>query len=199
MRQLHGPSSELDVEFHLDAGTMTLKQALHNSPSCPGPRSTAAMHFNSNNSTFVNLQGLADNSLLLTIELHQKTSTAAMQPRPTTGEEQGDKAADLGPCYQICGFHLDLVPDCALVSALALDHRPKQSIQLLLPQNRVSDWKTVAIILLTFRQINTTTWYRMMSSGQLSKVAGFDWAQVQTKAKQSSEGMVEISGRQEAR
>lgn len=50
-------------------------------------------------------------------------------------------------------------------------------LQLRIPHDRAMAWKTVALTLLTQRQIDCKTWHLIASTKDSLKVAGFDWAQ----------------------
>ena len=54
-------------------------------------------------------------------------------------------------------------------------------MQIRIPYNRTMGWKTVALALLTYREIDRETWHRLVSAKLPMGVAGFDWVRLQLK------------------
>lgn len=180
MRQLHGQHTELDAIFDIVSGTMFLKQKLRDPKVWPQVQHLTAVCFNQSNSAFVNLEGLADNSLLLIFKL--KTT------KPAT-KKQKDMSTKLKIRQQDYGFITDQ-DGGPLLKALR-DHAGKEGtiLQLRLPKNRIDAWGTVALILLTYREINPTIWHQIVSNKNLSSIAGLDWAQIREKMSSTSRSL----------
>lgn len=86
IRQLHLEHAEFDVTFDILSGTMILKQTVRDPAVSPTIQHVTSVHFDRSNTTFVNLEGLVDNSLLLTFKLKVSTS-----PTPTPAKESNRK------------------------------------------------------------------------------------------------------------
>lgn len=127
----------------------------------PNPREMSCktyLQLNSQNSTFVNLQGLADNSLLLTVRI--------------------DKAGKYLKPQQKYRCYWPEIGESRLYSDLVLCNWQHKMLRLRLPEPRVKDWKTVALILRTFRRISGSTWSWMINMEDPPAVAGLDWSEL---------------------
>lgn len=51
-------------------------------------------------------------------------------------------------------------------------------LQLRIPHDRATGWKTVALALLTYRQIDCRAWHYLASLDDSLDIAGFDWAEL---------------------
>jgi hypothetical protein len=158
-RQLNQPGADLDVTF-LPVERMAI---LRESAPGPDPRTMAcktSIQLDSRNARFVNLQGLPDNSLLLSVRV--------------------DKAGrDLRPqmkyrCYWPQPARGRLYTDLVLCSW------DEMTLQLLLPASRVKGWKTVALIARSFRRISAHTWGWMVGLKDPPAVAGLDWREIES-------------------
>lgn len=117
------------------------------------------VQLNSENSTFVNLQGLPDNSLLLSIRIDK----AGRHLKPQ------QKYRCYWPDQERSKLYTDLV-QC---------NWPQMTVHLILPAPRIKGWKTVALIVWTFRRISTHTWSWMVSLRDPPPVAGLNWREIE--------------------
>ncbi|KAJ5921390.1 hypothetical protein N7466_009716 [Penicillium verhagenii] len=147
------------------------------------------VQFDQINHTLVNLEGLADNSLLLTVSFDSPKSrmkgtgpgsgpdsgldwcsaddleyfsTKLRIRHQTYGWDQGAQSNG-GPLYEYLTKGLD----------------GEQILQLRLPSDRIEGWQTVSLILLTYRKINPAIWHRVRSRLHNSEVAGLDWSKIE--------------------
>lgn len=180
MHQLHQEHAEFDVTYDIVSGTMVLKQNFSDPGTCPPEQFMTAVFFNQSNTTFTNLEGLADDSLLLTFKLNSATSSN-MKPNAKVEMKQLGTPGKLKVKYRNNAFAANKTP---FYKAFADWNGEEKLLQLLLPKSRIKSWKTVALILLTFREINITIWHRMVNDGRLRDLAGFDWARVREKVQE---------------
>lgn len=183
VRQLHGPHAELDVSFDIITGTMILKQKVRDPKNWPWTQHKASVYFNQTNSIFVNLKGLEDNSLLFTFKILSSAGASQTQIGYRNGNTPDIPAQKLRTRHQDRGFIPGEMNEVPLFTNLLDCPWREKYMRLLLPANRIKAWKTVALILLTFRKINPTIWHRITSSESLPRIAGLNWAQVEKKAK----------------
>lgn len=178
---LHGPHTELDVMFDVLSGTMTLKQKVID-PTTSSSSHRTAIHFTQSNSAFVNLEGLTDNSLLFTF---RPLSPLAADVPSKTMTKQDSMGRKLKVRTFVGGFSREK-PSMGPLFKHAVDIcGPNKVLQLHLPQSRINDWATAALILLTYREINLTAWAHMARNERLQEVAGLNWAQIKEKASPS--------------
>lgn len=180
MHQLHQEHAEVDVTFDIVSGNMILKQDAYDPEPCPPLQFMTAVFFNESNTTFVNLEGLADNSLLLTFRLNSANSSN-MEPKLQVEKKQQGISGKLKIKYRDHAFTTNKTP---FFKAFAGWDRQEKILQLRLPETRIKSWKTVALILLTYREINTSIWHRMVNDGRLRDLAGFDWTRVREKVRE---------------
>lgn len=174
MHKLHQEHTEFDITFDILSGTMVLKQNYRDPETWPLVQFMTAVFFNQNNTTIVNLEGLADNSLLLTFKLNS-TGSSTMKPNLKVEKTQLGPSGKLKVRYRDNAFATNNTP---FFKTFADWDGEEKILQLFLPQNRIKSWKTVALILLTYREINTTIWHRLVNDGRLRDLAGFDWTRV---------------------
>jgi hypothetical protein len=177
MHQLHGPTTQLDATFDIIYGTMGLQQKMRDPktwPEAPEAQSKVKVQFDTANSTLVNLEGLADNSLLFTFKL--------LWADPTKTKTKQKPRSKLMLCQEIMGFlPEDQTTQCPLLKALNKNTNKDKTLQLHLPENRINPWLTAALILLTFREINPAIWHRITTQQKAKDVAGLNWVQIREK------------------
>ena len=113
---------------------------------------------------FMNLEGLADGSLILTVRI--RSSACAMRGSMISVKEK------------ISGFvppHLE----SKLYNDLYLCDWPRQTLQLFLPEERLVEWKTVALILKSFERITADQWSDMVWMKDRPSVAGLNWRAIE--------------------
>lgn len=163
VRRLHGNDYELEATFDIFKGNFRLLEKLRNQEAGRETRHKEAIFLNQSNSDFLNLEGLNDNSLLL-----------SFRPEPAIKAELVKK---IRHCQQSHDFIYHIV-DSPLCKAI-LDHGSENRIfYLRVPKDCHHGWKTVALVLLTYRKITPKTWYRMVINKSLLDVAGFDWRHI---------------------
>ena len=159
-RRLHGRNYELEATFDFFKGNLRLVESLHDQAIWPETLRKEAIFFNRSNSSFLNLEGLSDNSLLF-----------SFRPESIIKANSVNKPRQRHQTYD---FICDTV-DSPLSNAIlhcASEHR---TLCLRLPKARHKGWKTIALILLTYRKITPKVWYGMVTNEKLVDVAGFDW------------------------
>lgn len=171
LQQLHMDHAEIDVLFDIVSGVMVVKQKVRDPAVWPPVQHSTAVFFTQANTTFVNLEGLADNALLFTLRLNSYNSVKT-QPNNSVENKTPGSPTKLKVMCRDHGF----VANNSIFYKTFKDWKGDEKLlQLLLPADRVDSWRTVALILLTFREINTTIWHRLVND-QKGEVAGFNWA-----------------------
>ncbi|KAJ5684384.1 uncharacterized protein N7477_000729 [Penicillium maclennaniae] len=216
MCQLHEQNTELDASFDVIVGTMRLQQKLRCLNSGPHAQITTTVNFSKHNSAFVNLEGLADNSLLLTFKILSAIQITQVEPNAiqnsgTNGARVKDalnngtsangiflkgtsvqeKHKKLGSKpilrQEVLGFFPDnQTNECPLFKVVNANLDMEKTMQLHLPKDRISSWMTVGLILLTFREITATIWHRITTQQKGKDVAGLNWVQVREQTAQIS-------------
>lgn len=117
---------------------------------------------------FENLKGLPNNDLLLSFRMRSSFCCAWGKNKMTYKEK-----------------YLGFTPN-KLESRLYNDFYqcdwPEQHLELLMPADRIMGWKTVALILKTFKRISAENWCHMVKIGKKKKfprVAGLDWMAIE--------------------
>jgi hypothetical protein len=191
--QLHGKDTELDVTFDIITGTMILKQKIRLSGIWPRVQQKTVMYANQANSVFVNLQGLADNSILLTFKMlprchhdhhHHRQTMETMNLKTKQPSQNQDKSLQSTPpriWRQVRGFFPGLIDEGPLFEELLENYSREKILRLHIPDTRHKGWKTIALILLTYRKIDLPTWHRLVTSEKLTEIAGLNWRLVEKK------------------
>lgn len=159
-RQLNQPGIELDITF------LPVEQFVIIREMIPGPNPyekscKTYIQLNSDNSTFMNIKGLPDNSIQLTIRI--------------------DKAGKYLKPQQKYMCYWPGLGESKLYNDLVLCDWPEMTLSLRLPEARVKDWKTVALILRTFRRISKSTWNWFIALEDPPAVAGLDWERIESE------------------
>lgn len=163
---------------------MVVKQKVRDPIVWPPAQHSTAVFFTQTHTTLVNIEGLADNSLLVTFKLSPSNS-ANTQPKQTAEKKQTGSPTKLKVRCRDHGF---IVNNSLFFKTFEDWKGDEKILQLLLPGDRIDSWRTVALILLTFREINTTIWHRLVND-EMGEVAGFDWAALRDKIKTTSPGL----------
>ncbi|KAJ5628987.1 hypothetical protein N7490_011215 [Penicillium lividum] len=176
--------TELDATFDIISGTMLIKQKIHDPRSRPRIHYETWVQFNQISSIFINLEGLADNSLLFTFKLNSPDPDPDPKPKTKTqSTEEGYRSnSKLRIRHQVYGWEINTVGnESSLYNYLMNCSNDEQILQLRLPHHRIEEWKTVAMILLTYRKINTAIWHRFRARIDRSDIAGFDWTKLEER------------------
>ncbi|KAJ5698898.1 hypothetical protein N7462_000903 [Penicillium macrosclerotiorum] len=180
VQQFHGEHSELSAIFDFFAGNMVLKQEVKDPRDGQTTQHKIAIYFNKTNTAFVNLEALADNSLLLTFNLREIKTVEADIEANTRAEY---KQAILGTTFMIrhqeYGFFVNKLYEGSLFKFIHEWAGDKKTLQLRLPQSRIDGWKTIALILLAYREISPRIWHHFVTSRKLGKITGFNWIETQ--------------------
>ncbi|KAA8647317.1 uncharacterized protein ATNIH1004_006009 [Aspergillus tanneri] len=159
VRELHQPGAELDVVFDLVSNALVLRETIKD-PNRHKTSSIFSVQIDCAKMRFINLIGLEDSSLLLSLRMRR----SACKPK-------GKKMLVTEKFY---GF----APPC-LESRLDNDLYAcgwsKQRLQLFLPEERIRGWKTVALILKTFKEITAEHWCHIVHIINPPPVSGLDW------------------------
>ncbi|KAL4921074.1 hypothetical protein BDW62DRAFT_198519 [Aspergillus aurantiobrunneus] len=148
---------------------MTLRETIGD-PNVPKASYSIGLALHSNMMHFVNLRGLPDNSLLLSFRMRSSFCTATGKNKMLYKEK-----------YQ--GFSPNR-PVSRLYNDFYHCNWTEQHLELLLPAERIMGWKTVALILKTFKQISPENWCHMVKLGKTGKkpaVAGLDWMAIESE------------------
>ncbi|KAB8074019.1 hypothetical protein BDV29DRAFT_191332 [Aspergillus leporis] len=116
------------------------------------------------NMHFLNLEGLADGSLILSVRI--KDSACAV------------KGSKMSVKEKISGFARPRL-ESKLYTDLYLCDWPRQCLQLFLPEERLVEWKTVALILKSFGRITVEQWSDMVWMKNRPSVAGLNWRAIE--------------------
>ena len=179
-RALHGQDTELEAIFDIITGTMLLTQKMRDPNIWPKAQHKTVVSFDQSNSTFVNLEGLADNSLLLTFKFNSPDSTS--QKMGSKIVRRGLVGPKMNILHQDYGFSPTQVNEGPLYHNLSDIPTEDGLFQLHFPQDRIKAWWTVALVLLTYREINSAIWHKIVSNQSLKSIAGLNWLQVQDSA-----------------
>lgn len=173
--------SELDASFDILSGTMFIKQKVRDPGVWPEIQHESLIQFNQRNSTFVNLEGLAGNSLLFTYMINPPNAKMKTSSSSITEHIWGRTGAKLRACHQWYGWETDKNGNEGPLYQYLMDCNGEQILQLHFPNDRIEGWKSVAMILLTYRKINPAIWHHLRTQTSCCELAGFDWAQVEDR------------------
>ncbi|KAJ5808636.1 hypothetical protein N7474_009905 [Penicillium riverlandense] len=82
---------------------------------------------------------------------------------------------------QVRGFLPDMIDEGPLFEQLLDNYSREKILRLHIPDTRHKGWKTIALILLTYRKIDLPTWHRLVTSEKLTEIAGLNWRLVEKK------------------
>lgn len=160
---LHSQNYDIEAIFDIFKGNLRLTEKVRDQEIWPETLHKEAICLTRSNSIFVNLEGLNDRSILF-----------SFQPKSSI---KADLATKLKLCRQSHAFIYDVV-DSPLCKAIVDCTGDNRTFRLRLPMDRHQGWRTIALILLTYRKIVPKTWYRIVTNNSLLDVAGFDWRHV---------------------
>ncbi|KAJ5103325.1 hypothetical protein N7532_003854 [Penicillium argentinense] len=149
---------DIDIIFNIFTGTIRLVEKVDNQPRSEPDKEI--IYLTHSRIKIVNLEGLSDNSLLFSFRPKRSFYPSL--------------ASQLQLCHQVHGFPRDPA-ETPLCKAI-LDNNRNSVLHLVFPSDRHKGWKTIALILLTYRKLSPADWHRITNSQGLGDVAGFNWA-----------------------
>ena len=157
---------------------LTLRETIGD-PKIISTATQYAVHLNPRNSRLININGLPDNSLQVSLEIRPEAcSVRGHRLRLET------KIWSFRPAYVESKLHEEFYR-CSW---------PTMFLRLYLPQSRIRGWKTVAMLLLTFGQLKMDNWFTMMGMEESYPVAGMNLMiveqQIRSDDKRKEEPMV---------
>lgn len=160
--QSGGLTFEVRAVFDALGGIVQLEQTVGDLATTSFAKRQITVRFTPTNSTLVNLEGLADRSLLITFKLNAAlTSTVGVS---SDQEQRADQPV------------VDQVK--TLDQALQMRKGSERTLQLRLPADHANEWRIVALVLVTYGKISVPKAHGIMGSTDRPSVQGFDWAQV---------------------
>ncbi|KAL4935156.1 hypothetical protein BDV06DRAFT_229084 [Aspergillus oleicola] len=163
-RRLDQPGAQLDIVFDLIGSGISLKETIGD-PSIPKTNYSICLLLDSTMWRFDNLKGLADNSLLLTFSMRSSFCAAKGKNKLSYKEK-----------YQ--GFSPNRF-ESKLYDDFYKCNWSEQHLELRLPAERIVGWRTVALILKTFKCISGENWCHMVRMETKTGVAGLDWKAIE--------------------
>ncbi|KAJ5986264.1 hypothetical protein N7451_010629 [Penicillium sp. IBT 35674x] len=173
--------AELDASFDILSGTMFIKQKVRDPEVWPDIQHESLVQFNQRNSTFINLEGLAGNSLKFTYMINPPKVKMKTSSSSITEDICGRTGAKLRTCHQWYGWETGTDGNEGPLYQYLMDCNGEQILQLHFPNDRIEGWKSVAMILLTYRKINPVIWHHLRTKTSCCELAGFDWVQVEDR------------------
>ncbi|KAL4873277.1 hypothetical protein BDV12DRAFT_192756 [Aspergillus spectabilis] len=164
--RLDQPRAQLDVVFDLIGNSMTLREKVED-PTVPKASYTIYLTLDSNMWHFVNLKGLSGMSLLLSLRMRTSFCTATGRNKLQYREK-----------YE--GFSPNRV-ESKLYNNFYCCNWSEQHLELLLPRERIKGWKTVALILKSFKRISPENYCHMLKLGRKQTVEGLDWSAIESE------------------
>ncbi|PWY91122.1 hypothetical protein BO70DRAFT_426018 [Aspergillus heteromorphus CBS 117.55] len=165
---LHQPTAQLDVAFDILGNSMTLIECIKD-PERPKIAYHVALIMKAANMHFLNLEGLADHSLLLTVKIRRAACAV-----------RGNKMILREKCE---GFFTN-PPYSRLFNNLFECNWPEMIVQVRMPEERCRRWKTVALILRAFKQISADCYCHMVDDLVTApRVGGLDVRQIKKQIK----------------
>ncbi|KAE8146444.1 hypothetical protein BDV25DRAFT_169895 [Aspergillus avenaceus] len=129
------------------------------------------------NMHFVNLEGLPDGSLILSVRL--RSSACAVYGNTMKVKEK------------ISGFALPPVRS-RLYHDLYHCNWPQMNLQIYLPEEKLVEWKTVALILKSFGRVTVDQWSDMVwNMKNRPSVAGLNWRAIEKEIREDEKKLVD--------
>ncbi|KAL4962279.1 uncharacterized protein BDV14DRAFT_202937 [Aspergillus stella-maris] len=162
---LHQTGAQLDIVFDFIASGISLKETIGD-PTARKANYLICLQLNSTMWRFDNLKGLADNSLLLSFSMRSSFCAAWGKHKLSYKEK-----------YQ--GFSPNRF-ESKLYSNFYQCNWSEQHLELRLPAERIVGWKTVALVLRTFKCISEENYCHMVKMETKVGVAGLDWKAIES-------------------
>ncbi|KAL2801382.1 hypothetical protein BJX66DRAFT_331543 [Aspergillus keveii] len=162
--RLDQPNAQLDVVFDLIGNIISLRETIED-PTVPKGSYSICLILDTKKMRFMNLKGLPNNSLLLSMRMQTWACAAEGRSKMLFKEK----------CQ---GFSANRF-DSRLYNDFYMCRWSEQHLELLLPAERIVGWKTVALILKTFQRITPENWCHLVNLRRTPKVAGLDWREIE--------------------
>ncbi|KAI9037768.1 uncharacterized protein KD926_000031 [Aspergillus affinis] len=156
---LHQPGAELDVVLDLVGNVLILRETIED-PERIKTAWTLSVHIDCSKMHLINLKGLKDGSLQLSLQMRR----SACFPK-------GNKMLIKEKFHGFAPLHLG----SRLYNDFYSCGWSQQRIELFLPAERISGWKTVALILRTFKEISAEQWCHLANIIKPPSVSLLDW------------------------
>ncbi|RAQ73726.1 amylase [Aspergillus flavus] len=176
---LNQQGSSIDVIFDPIGNAMILREII-NDPTRKYTFWNFSVQLDAANLHFMNLEGLADGSLILTVRI--RSSACAVRGSMISVKEK------------ISGFAPPRLKS-KLYNDLYLCDWPRQTLQLFLPEERLVEWKTVALILKSFGRITADQWSDMVWMKDRPSVAGLNWRAIARDVKIYKNRLAELKAK----
>ncbi|PYI26920.1 hypothetical protein BP00DRAFT_429862 [Aspergillus indologenus CBS 114.80] len=171
IRELHQDETQLDVAFDAVGNRMLINEHYPN-PVNRCMSVDVSLILKAKYVQFVNLEGLSDHSLLLTLRIG-RTASAVRGNKMILKEK-------------VRGF-FECPPYMRLLEDVYECRWPEKFIQIRLPEKRCKRWKTVALILKAFNQITSENYCQMAGMMMTPRVGGLDVRAIQREIKARKE------------
>ncbi|KAF9885713.1 Alpha-amylase A type-1/2 [Aspergillus nanangensis] len=161
--ELHQPGTAIDVIFDIIDNALILRENIND----PTKRYTSwrfSVQINYEHMQFVNLIGLPDSSLRLSIQLTRNACAAR-------GNLMSVKEKN-------CGFAKPPL-ESRLDHNLYLCDWSEKRLEIFLPEEKLAGWKTVALILKTFKRVTVDQWSDIVWMKGPPPVAGLNWRAIE--------------------
>lgn len=170
VRQLHHPGAELDIHCDVARHEITLRETVSGDPHANPTATQYDVYLNPKNSRLLNLEGLADSSIMLTIEIRPE-----IYKTHGHGLRLETEIWSFRPAYTNSKLHNDFY----------LCDWPRMILRVHLPESRFWGWKTVAMLLVTFKQL---TWGGLHIFADIKDmtVADLNWRQIKQSMRNES-------------
>ncbi|KAB8229122.1 uncharacterized protein BDW43DRAFT_315293 [Aspergillus alliaceus] len=162
-RPLNQPGTSIDVIFDPIGKAMILREIIID-PTRKHTFWNYSVQLDAANMHFVNLEGLADGSLILSVRIRSSACTV--------------RGSKMSVKEKISGFTPPRVQS-KLYNDLYCCDWPRQRLQLFLPEERLVEWKTVALIVKSFGRITADQWSDMVWMKDRPSVAGLNWRAIE--------------------
>lgn len=166
VRQLHQPGAELDIYCDMTRHEMTLRETVNGNPRANPSIARYDVHLDLKNSRLLNLEGLADSSILLALEIRPEACKIRGH-----GLRLETKVWSFRPPYA----------DSKLHDEFYLCDWPTMILQVHLPESRIRGWKTIATLLLTFGRVTQENWRSIVNIQDGPAVAGLIWRHIEQR------------------
>ncbi|KAK1148927.1 hypothetical protein N8T08_007602 [Aspergillus melleus] len=158
-RALHQPGAELDVVFDVVSNVLILRETIKD-PERLEIAWILSVHIECLKMHLTNLKGLKDGSLQLSVQMRRSACSA-----------KGNKMHIKETFHGFAPFHLG----SRLFDDFYSCGWSQQRIDLFLPEERIKGWKTVALILGTFKEVSAAQACHIANITEPPSVAILDW------------------------
>ncbi|RAL07535.1 uncharacterized protein BO97DRAFT_356295, partial [Aspergillus homomorphus CBS 101889] len=171
IRELHRENAQLDVAFDAVSNHMFINEHYPN-PLNRRVSLDIGLIIKAKNVQFINLEGLSDHSLVLTLRIG-RTASAVRGSKMIVKEK-------------VRGFFAS-PPYMRLFEDFYECRWPEKYLQIRMPERRCKRWKTVALILKTFKQISAENYCHMAEMMMTPRVGGLNVRAIRKEIKARKE------------